>query len=208
MSHTVHHHLVEVELKRLAPTQITVGLAEVESKRREWAALDRKQRKLRLARQWFPCVAGAGGRHYIVDHHHLGLALLAEGVRTVWVTVIGDLSMLQGAAFWNTMEFYRWAHPFDARGRRRGCERIPPRLDGLIDDPYRSLAGFVRGAGGYAKDATPFAEFLWADFLRQRLAPRRVRADPQAALAPALALARSEAARYLPGWAGAPGPAA
>src|SRR5436305_4773273 len=30
------------------------------------------------------------------------------------------------------------------------------------DDPYRSLAGEVRRAGGYAKEATPFSEFLWA----------------------------------------------
>ena len=38
----------------------------------------------------------------------------------------------------------------------------------LVDDPFRSLAGELRRVGGYAKDTTPFSEFLWADFLRRR----------------------------------------
>jgi hypothetical protein len=32
------------------------------------------------------------------------------------------------------------------------------------NDPFRGLAGELRNKGGYAKDLTPFEEFLWADF--------------------------------------------
>jgi len=40
----IHHHLVREDPARLRPTQMTVGLAEVAIKRREWAAIDKKQR--------------------------------------------------------------------------------------------------------------------------------------------------------------------
>jgi hypothetical protein len=39
----------------------------------------------------------------------------------------------------------------------------------LMYDPYRSLAGALRRTGGFAKDTTPYSEFLWADFLRRRI---------------------------------------
>jgi hypothetical protein len=72
----------------------------------------------------------------------------------------------------------------------------------MVDDPYRSLAGALRRAGGYAKDTTPFSEFLWADFLRPRLKRRLVNDDFARALREALKLARSHDADHLPGWCG------
>ena len=47
-------------------------------------------------------------------------------------------------------------------------------MDQLKDDPFRSLAGALRRAGGFAKDTRPFSEFLWADFLRRRMDRRTV----------------------------------
>ncbi|MCQ4503937.1 hypothetical protein NON27_27510, partial [Vibrio parahaemolyticus] len=73
----------------------------------------------------------------------------------------------------------------------------------LTDDPYRSLAGELRRAGGYAKDPTPYSEFLWGDFLRRRIDRARVDNDFTAALDQALSLCRAPEARYLPGWCGA-----
>jgi hypothetical protein len=76
----------------------------------------------------------------------------------------------------------------------------------LIDDPFRSLAGALRRVGGYAKEVLPFSEFLWADFLRRRMRRKDVERDFAAAVEQALALARSEAADYLPGWCGPTAP--
>jgi hypothetical protein len=73
------------------------------------------------------------------------------------------------------------------------------------DDPYRSLAGELRRAGGFAKDSTPFSEFIWADFLRSRVKIKRVREDFDGALAQALKLSKTKAADYLPGWCGPTG---
>jgi len=72
----------------------------------------------------------------------------------------------------------------------------------LKDDPFRSLAGELRRAGGFAKDTTPFSEFLWADFFRRKIKRKAVEADFSVAMKRALLLARSEEAEYLPGWCG------
>ena len=72
----------------------------------------------------------------------------------------------------------------------------------LIDDPFRSLAGELRRAGGFAKDTTPFSEFLWADFMRRRMKRRDVEKDFNDAMIEALKLAKSEEANHLPGWCG------
>ena len=72
----------------------------------------------------------------------------------------------------------------------------------LKDDPFRSLAGELRRAGGFAKDTTPFSEFLWADFLRRRMSRKSVDADFAKAIEKSLAFAKSKDAIYLPGWCG------
>ncbi len=69
--------------------------------------------------------------------------------------------------------------------------------------PYRSLANRVHEAGGYAKSLMPYAEFLWADFFRG--APQRgqgASAAQRSVVRTGVRLAKSAAARYLPGWAG------
>ena len=202
MSTTEHHHLVDAKLDDLRPTQITAGYAEVALKRDEWARLGRKARRELLVSHWFPAVFGPRNRYHIVDHHHLGLALLQEGVERVRVMVLADLSYLAPSIFWRVMEQHNWAHPFDAAGERRGFDAIPRRITQLVDDPYRSLAGLLRGAGGYAKDTAPYAEFLWADYLRQHISPAQIGQSLEAAVREALGLARSPLARYLPGWSG------
>ena len=100
------------------------------------------------------------------------------------------------------MDNRNWMHPFDAKGRRRHYRDIPKSVVELVDDPFRSLAGELRRAGGFAKDTTPFSEFLWADFLRRRMKRKEVERDFDHAVEEALELAKSDAADYLPGWCG------
>lgn len=202
MTTAEHHQLITVDLDKLRPTQITAGFAEVARKRVEWARLAKKARRQLLDSHWFPAVLGPRGRYHIVDHHHLGLALHEEGVEHVKVMVLADLSYLEIAIFWRVMEQRNWAHPFDRSGKRRDYDAIPEKIPQLVDDPYRSLAGFLRTAGGYAKDTSPFAEFLWADYLRQHITPAQIRNSMDIAVREALGLAKSPLARYLPGWSG------
>jgi hypothetical protein len=187
----------------LRPTQATVGLVEVARKRAEWRERTKSDRAAFLGRHLIPTVLGPKGRPYVIDHHHLARALHDEGATEILTSVAADLSALSKDSFWRFLDNRSWCHPYDAEGERRGFEVIPKTIADLADDPYRSLAGALRRAGGYAKDLAPFAEFLWADFLRSRLGKRAVSKDFDAAVSRAVKLARSRDADFLPGWCGA-----
>ena len=192
-----------VPIAELHPTQMTVGYAEVLLKRQLWHALDDAAKSDFLAKHPMPAVLGPKGRHFIVDHHHLARALFEEDVISVQVTVLADLSTLDRDEFWNVMDYRQWVHPYDAKGRKRPCRALQKRVSGLRNDSYRSLAAAVRMAGGVAKEQTPFAEFLWADFFRRRIPAKLLKTDPDAALTGALQMAHDKAARHLPGWTAA-----
>jgi hypothetical protein len=192
-----------VRLTELRPTQMTVGMREVEERRQHWRSLaSGKKRDAFLQTHLIPVILGAEDRHYIVDHHHLVLALHREGLEEMYVTVMADLSGLDKKTFWFVLDQRNWMHPFDAKGERRSYEDIPKRVDRMQDDPFRALAGALRRRGGFAKDTTPYSEFLWANFLRNHLKPADVQKDFDRALAIALKLAKKKNADYLPGWCG------
>ena len=191
-----------VALAELRPTQITVGMREVEAKRKHWRNHPDRFKPDFLGRHMIPVVWGPKERYYVIDHHHLSLALLKEGVKEIATSIVADLRKLPREGFWVYLDNRAWLHPFDAAGTRRAYTDIPKRIADLVDDPYRSLAGELRYVGGYAKDTTPFSEFLWADFLRRRIKRKRIEDDFGEALERALMLARSSEANYLPGWCG------
>jgi hypothetical protein len=191
-----------VAIDDLRPTQITVGMREVGAKRQAWRSKSDDKGAEFLGKHMVPVILGPKGRYYVVDHHHLARALHEEGVASILVSVIADLTRLDPDAFWFVLDNHAWMHPFDDQGRRRGYDEIPKSVSDLIDDPFRSLAGELRFAGGYAKDTTPFSEFLWADFLRRRIKRKQVEAEFDRALEQALQLAKSMDADYLPGWCG------
>ncbi|MGO9136042.1 MAG: ParB-like protein [Methylovirgula sp.] len=192
-----------VPLAELRPTQITVGMREVREKRRRWEEQSKSEKAADfLGQHMIPVILGPKDRHYVIDHHHLGLALLEAGVKDVLVTIVANLSSLEKDAFWIFLDNRGWLHPFDDSGQRRTYADVPKTLTDLVDDPFRSLAGELRRAGGYAKDTTPFAEFLWADFLRRRIKRASVEKDFDQTLEKALELAKSKEAGFLPGWCG------
>lgn len=187
---------------KLRPTQMTVGYREVELKRADWREQHGEDCGRFLGRHMIPCVVGPKGRYFVLDHHHLARALWDEGVEEVAVTVVADLSALKREEFWLFLDNRGWCHPYDAHGRRQALRSVPKRISDLGDDPFRSLAGEVRRSGGFAKDLTPFAEFLWADFFRRRVDHRLMAEDWPKAVSAALELAHSPRSTHLPGWAG------
>jgi hypothetical protein len=191
-----------VAIADLRPTQITVGMREVKAKRKHWRELAKKKDGQFLGKHLVPVVLGPKQRNYLIDHHHLALALHEEGVKEVAVMVVANLSKLEPDSFWFMMDNHNWMHPFDADGSRRHYKDIPKAVTDMVDDPFRSLAGELRRAGGYAKDTTPFSEFIWADFLRRRINRKLVQRDFDRGLEKALQLAKSQDADYLPGWCG------
>jgi len=194
--------LSTIKIAELRPTQITVGMREVIIKRKRWRETTAKKGAEFLGKHLIPVVLGPKRRHYVVDHHHLARALHDEGVKDIAVTVLIDLSQLDGDEFWTFMDNRHLMHPFDTKGRRRPYRDIPKSVADLVDDPFRSLSGELRRAGGFAKDTTLFSEFLWADFLRRRIKRSIVAHDFDRAIAKALQLAKSADADYMPGWCG------
>ncbi len=194
--------LERAEVAELRPTQITVGMREVRRKREDWRGSRQKLGEKFIERHMIPAILGPKQRLYIVDHHHLARALYDEGVQEVLVVVLAKLDKLKKQRFWTFLDNCSWTHPYDADGKRRSYEDIPETVADLKDDPYRSLAGELRRAGGYAKEGTPYTEFLWADAMRERIGRKLIDKDFDRALEQALKFAKSAQADYLPGWCG------
>jgi len=190
-----------VPIHSLRPTQITVGLKEVEEKRRHWDKLGKKKGEF-LGNHMVPVVIGPKGRPYVIDHHHLARALLDDGQKAVLVQPIADLKDLAKEYFWRFLDNSGWLHPFDEHGKRQHYSDIPKSIGELKDDPFRSLAGAVRRAGGYSKETTPFTEFIWADYFRSAFRRSAIRNHWDRTVDEAVALARRHEAHFMPGWCG------
>jgi len=190
----------ESPINNLRPTQLTVGMLEVAEKKKHLMSLAPKDQQAFMQAHPIPAVLGPGGNLYITDHHHLGRAALEAGVTVGYFEVEADLSDHHIDDFWKAMDKNLWVHPLDEHGVRHYYTTIPEHLDKLVDDPYRSLAGYVRDAGGYEKTPTAFAEFVWADFFRRAIPVEDLKTDFAAAVRTAVPLAHEKLAAGLPGY--------
>jgi hypothetical protein len=190
----------EALIQNLHPTQLTVGMIEVQDKRKHLASLTPQARQDVMKAHPIPAVSGPKGKLFITDHHHLGRAAIEAGVISGFFLVEADLSSCGLDDFWKEMNKNLWVHPLDEHGVRHYYSAIPDRLAELVDDVYRSLAGYVRDAGGYDKTPTAFAEFVWADFFRRTIAIEDLKADFHAAVHTALLLAQSRLGEGMPGF--------
>lgn len=195
-------------LSALKPTQLTVGLREVERKQASLRDMRREKKPAHTEKYLdahpIKVVLGPDQGLYVIDHHHLALALLREKYDIVPVDIVHDFSRLSKKDFWREMQARRLVHLEDAEGKPRSIDALPPYLSDLSDDPYRSLAWFVRNNGGFDKVATPYAEFEWANYFRKLIPLERLEADFKAVVREATLLAHDKAAAHLPGYTEAP----
>src|SRR3978361_2370809 len=140
-----------VAILSLRPTQMTVGMREVNEKRKRWRAHKSNRRAELLGRHRIPVILGPGENHYVIDHHHLARALHEEGEKDILVAIVADLTMVDKKAFWLVLDNHRWVYPYDAKGKRRDYRDLPSTVAELKDDPFRSRAGELRTRGGFAK---------------------------------------------------------
>ncbi|WP_241754822.1 ParB/Srx family N-terminal domain-containing protein [Cupriavidus basilensis] len=196
-------HTTVALIKALHPTQLTLGMDHVRQK------MDASRAHMAtfqafMERHPIKAVLGPNGQLYIIDHHHWARAWLELGKERTPIVVVRDLHKLGKSAFWRRMSELGDVHPYDEQGVHRAISALPPTVEGMIDDPYRSLAAFARNAGGYRKPKCAYADFQWAAFFR-----KHVKGDLHTihgfaqALANATRLARSRTARKLPGYLGA-----
>lgn len=194
----------KIPLADLRPTQMAVGMRAVEAKRQKVERHVSRKRKMRrfLEKRPIPVVSGPGDEFYLIDHHHLCLALWHNAVEEVYIRVVSDLSDMTQRQFLRSMAAFGWMHAYDAKGKSICPTKLPSSIDKLRSDPYRDLAWSVRQAGGFKKEEIPFIEFAWADYFRLNIPERLVKFDFARAHAMALGLAQSDAARNIPGHLG------
>ena len=192
------------KILKLKPTQFAIGMLEVEEKIALVRSYGRKQLRAFIDDNPVPVVVGPGGDLFIIDHHHFLAVCYHVGIKKVRVQVVKDLSRssLSYAQFWKWMFRTRNAYPFCQFGEGpRKAIYLPKDIRGLADDPYRSLAWFVRKAGGFENSERNFAEFKWANFFRRRRLLDRYGPDGMSrALVTAVSLAQTSAAKRLPGF--------
>lgn len=188
----------------LKPTQFAVGMLEVDEKIKIVKAYDKKERRAYLKDNAVPVVVGPDGDLYIVDHHHFLCVCYHVGIKNVRIEIVRDFSQKKWSyeKFWNWMFKTRNAYPYCQFGEGpRKALYLPKDIRGLADDPYRSLAWFVRKAGAFENSDKNFAEFQWANFFRsQHLLDRYGPKGLPKALVKAVKLAQSPAAKGLPGY--------
>ena len=189
----------------LRPTQFAVGMLEVEEKIEIVQGYHKKQIRDFIDENPVPVVMGPDRGLYIVDHHHFLAVCYHIGIKKVRIRLLSR-TFPRGprgyARFWKWMFKTRHAYPFCQFGEGpRKALYLPKDIRGLADDPYRSLAWFVRKAGAFENSERNFAEFKWANFFRaRRLLDRDGLAGMPRALVKAVSLAQTPAARHLPGF--------
>src|SRR5712664_664481 len=93
-----------ISIAELRPTQITVGMREVRAKQQSWQQQDPKKKAEFLGRHMIPVIRGPKDHLYVLDHHHLSLALHNEGVKEVLVSAVVDLRTLSKDEFWTYVD--------------------------------------------------------------------------------------------------------
>ncbi len=190
----------KVQIADLRPTQLTLGLAEVEERAAKIAAMTPSEREAYLQHKPIPHVLGPGKQMYIVDHHHLARALWSLKISEVVLGErLADWSDLETKAFWRMMESKGYCWPIDAEGNRRPYAAIPTSVAGLTDNVWRTLARGLRGKAFEDQD-TPFQEFMWGDYFRTFMSRRLIELEFDLAVDLAKKLARLSEAQDLPGY--------
>ncbi|MDI4665981.1 hypothetical protein K9U40_16865 [Xanthobacter autotrophicus] len=194
--------LREVAIDALRPTQLTLGLYEVQRRAKLMGGLSRRELRALIEEKAVPCVLGPKRRLYMIDHHHLCRALLEIGHDTVMVGAPrADWSALDLKDFWHRMETQGFCWPIDVDGNRRPCVKIPEHISELTDNPWRTLARGVRGKA-YSNEDTPFQEFMWGNYYRSFMTTRLLQSDIELAEKLAVKLSRLDEAQDLPGYLG------
>ena len=193
------------DVRALRPLQGALGMEEVRAKAEKIAGKpDKEARKLEA--DPIKVVIGPGGGLYITDHHHGADAWRLVGRPMALCRVLPRPPYSTGAQFWDGLKADSLVRLADANGAPITPGQLPKSLQAMPDDPYRSLAWRLKQAGGFCRSKMAhkeFAEFLWADWLRGRLRlSAALGSSTAAALPSAVALARSPAARSVPGFVG------
>ena len=135
-------NLLEVALADLQPTQMCVGLAEIRSRQRDFAADDPTERRRYLQRKPTPLVRSGAGELWMVDRHHRLRALLElDAAATAYGYVALELTCTDRAEVLEHLHERGWLYLYDGRGLGPlPPTALPRRLTDTQDDFQRETA--------------------------------------------------------------------
>ena len=204
------------DLTKLRPLQGALGMKQVTYMKNRIADHPKHARR-RLEEDPIKVIAGVGGQLFIIDHHHTAEAWL--GAKTEWVAnalckIVNSEKGLPPEfktedEFWAALKAADLVRLKNESGVEVDTSQLPKTLEAMADDPYRSLAWFVRHKGGFCKSPREFAEFAWADWFRSKsltLEIQNLPSDPNdknATVDEAVEMAHSSEAESLPGYSAA-----
>ena len=112
---------------------------------------------------------GPGEDYYIIDHHHLSLALWQSKVDEVCVRVVGDLSNMPKPDFFACHGRPRFGFtpltPVGGRSEPNAVARVA--RSAAVRTAIATWPGRCERPGASRRQAVPFSEFAWANFLPQ-----------------------------------------
>lgn len=160
----------------LRPTQFGVGLDEVKCKKQRFESMPSSDLQSYLLKESHsvPVTISPAGDFYLSDHHHMARALYDANVpkssKVMLANVTDNWNKLTQDQFWQLMLQNNRMWLFDEKGMGPiSPMHLPRHVDKLQDDFFRSLAFFVKHAGGYGKTTTDFSDFQWANFFRSNI---------------------------------------
>lgn len=190
--------LCSIQIKDVHPTQGAVGMVDVKEKRNLIRNQKHLKRFLKKEQNRLKIVIGPEGKYYLIDRHHLTLALDQEKIKKAYALIMDNFSGLSEEEFWKVMKEKGWARFKDENGKV--MERLPSKISKLKNDPYRSLAWVVRESGAFEKTTIPFAEFLWADHFRKIFSLKDLKNDWDRCVKKAIEIAGTSQMKDLPGF--------
>lgn len=192
--------LCKCQIMDLHPTQFTVGMIAVKQKRDDLIEMTAEKLKSYKKKHAEPVVVDPSGAYFIIDHHHLALALLEAGEESTYCEISATTYGQTKIDFWSMMKERGWVYPYERERGPLPYANLPTDVTRLTDDPYRSLVKQVRDAGDIDKSELPFFEFQWADYFRPLITEADLATDFDKAVKRACKLAHSPAASRLPGY--------
>jgi len=151
-----------VRPERVRPTQVFIGKVEMECTKRSIEKKNSSELKTFLIENFVPAVIGPDAEIYIIDHHHFAVALFQSFLdfkrptihRVLYACIQADYSNMSQQDFWKTMEHNRFVFLEDERGNTITVEQLPDTLKLMADNPYRTLASWLRKSNAYVKCGT------------------------------------------------------
>lgn len=164
--------LVKITLAETRPTQSVVGMEEVHIRRQliEKAANGGKAALTAYLRENpGSVIRGPFGQLYLIDGHHFARALEDAGIEEMYVAIEKDWSHKKPTEFWEKMIQKERVYLKKFGKDLKSQAELPEHIAQLEDDPYRSLAWLLKKRGAYENLDMPFQEFIYADYLRDKV---------------------------------------